>query len=141
MADGARGERGERGRRGATGSREAGWGEVVRTLWLLAITLIGGFWIVRFEADVNDRRDQTCRLFERDHLADVERLRGTYKYLNGLAPVQFEDTLNQAILRQLPDLESEARVDSAPDYCDEDGVGLPEPDPVVPKRPAGLSVP
>jgi hypothetical protein len=31
--------------------------------------------------------------------------------------------------------EAEARMDDAPPFCDDEGIGLPEPDPVVPPRP------
>ena len=81
-----------------------------------------------------ERRDQTCNLFETDHLQDVKRLRATYRYLAGLPRDERTRPLTQAVLRSLPALEREARSDPAPQFCDETFVGLPEPDPVVPKR-------
>ena len=81
-----------------------------------------------------ERRDQTCNLFETDHLQDVRQLRATYRYLAGLPLEERTRPLTQAVLQGLPQLEREARADPAPDFCDEPFVGLPEPDPVIPKR-------
>jgi hypothetical protein len=84
------------------------------------------------------RADQSCTLFESNHKRDVDDLIDTYKYLNSLTPKETKETLNQFIIAILPKQEEIARVDSAPDYCDEtiDGedIGLPEPDPVLPVR-------
>ena len=95
-----------------------------------------------------ERRDQICLSAEREHLNAVTRLDRTYRYLVGLTPREARTRLNEAILRQLPEIESEARTDVAPLFCDEPGeraekagappVGLPEPDPEVPQRPAGI---
>jgi hypothetical protein len=103
-----------------------------------------------------DRRNQICLSDEREHLNAVERLDRTYRYLVRLTVKQFDEPINSAIFQQLPDLEDEAMTDQAPDFCDEPGeeqeklwrqsggergappVGLPEPDPDVPQRPAGI---
>jgi hypothetical protein len=103
------------------------------TRWLCILSVAASA-----RAEQAERRDQNCHLFEGDHLRDVEDLRSTYKYLNQLTAVERRTAINQAILRSLPMAEGEARVDRAPDYCDAPGVGLPEPDPVVPDRPLGL---
>ena len=81
-----------------------------------------------------ERRDQMCNLFERDHLADVTRLKRTYAYLDRLPRREWGNPLTMAIVRQLPELEVEARQDAAPPFCDEPGIGLPEPDPELPAR-------
>lgn len=103
-----------------------------------------------------ERRDDSCRKDERLHLEQVTRLRRTYEYLAALTPKQRREPINAAVLRFLPQTERDARVDPAPDFCDEPGekaealwyrtkgrqgappVGLREPDPVVPERPAAL---
>jgi hypothetical protein len=90
------------------------------------------------EREARERRDQMCRLFETDHAQDVERLRRTYAYLVRLTPEQRAGNLNQEVFRGLSQLEEEARLDSAPEFCDEPDVGLAEPDPVIPQRPARL---
>lgn len=100
----------------------------------------------RLAAETAERRDQSCRLFEGQHLADVEQLRRTYDYLEH--PAKGTEGLVPLILAQLPETERKARTDSAPAYCDEPGalaeaegkppVGLPEPDPVVPCRPKSI---
>jgi hypothetical protein len=103
-----------------------------------------------------DRRNQICLSDEREHLNAVERLERTYRYLAGLTLKQFGSPINQAIFQQLEDVEDEAMTDQAPEFCDDPGVkaeklwresggergappvGLPEPDPRVPQRPAGI---
>jgi hypothetical protein len=91
-----------------------------------------------------DRRDQNCLLFEGDHLRDVTQLRRTYKYLSG-PNARRNPGLTRLVVESLPETEAAARVDTAPPYCDETtsgflglgkerDVGLPEPDPVLPKH-------
>lgn len=91
-----------------------------------------------------ERRDQACRSDESQHLAAVDRLKGTYAYLVTL-PTNTSyaqlDQISKAVVRNVPQTEEEARTDQAPEFCDETlpggvAVGLPEPDPIIPKRPA-----
>lgn len=82
-----------------------------------------------------ERRDQSCRIQERKQEADVQQLRRTYTFLLGLKPAA---PLRRAVITLLPQIEDDARQDDAPPYCNAPGVGLPEPDPVVPKRPPSL---
>lgn len=89
------------------------------------------------------RSDQACELFETDHLQDVQQLGQTYKYLVSLTPQERDQPLNRFIIINLPQTEQEALIDRAPEYCDGmapngDDIGLPEPDPKVPDRPAAL---
>lgn len=84
--------------------------------------------------ETKDRVSQTCELFEGAHLNDVTQLKQTYKYIDALGPREVKDTINQFIISGLPELELKARSDPAPEYCDEPDVGLPEPDPVLPKK-------
>ena len=92
------------------------------------------------------RRDQSCSLSEREHLEDIRTLRRAYRrtpkalefYLQ-VAPRGFRPFLRNAVYADLARLEKEARVDRAPEFCDAPGIGLPEPDPVVPKRPPNLT--
>lgn len=86
------------------------------------------------------RRDQSCRQSEAKHLADVQELRRTYRFLTDPAKRRLLGRgLARLIILTLPQREREARVDPAPPFCDEPGIGLPEPDPTVPKRPQGLT--
>lgn len=89
-------------------------------------------------AESVERRDQNCLLFERSQQRSVQALANTYKYLGGLTPRQLAEPLNRAVLANLPQTISEAQTADAPPYCDDPGVGLPEPNPVVPKPPKGL---
>lgn len=88
--------------------------------------------------DTRTRVDESCKISERGHLEDVRQLRQTYRYLLQLTPAERQQPLNRFIIGQLPRTEREARTDNAPSYCDRAGVGLPEPDPVIPKRPKRL---
>lgn len=84
------------------------------------------------------RRDQACLRDETAHKRDVRQLRQTYKFL--AAPPPSLRDLVPLIVAQLPRTEQEAE-DKAPAFCDEPGIGLPEPDPVIPRRPRALSLP
>lgn len=80
-------------------------------------------------------RGQVCTVFETGHLEDVTRLERTYEFLDTLRRKrELTSTLGRAILAQLPETEKTARTDSAPDFCDEPNLGLPEPDPVLPRK-------
>lgn len=87
-----------------------------------------------------ERIDQICLVFETQHLDDVKSLAQTYDYLVALPESEKRLTLNKFILLLLPMREEEANTDIAPPFCDKPNRGLPEPDPVVPKRPAELKV-
>jgi hypothetical protein len=92
----------------------------------------------RVAMETKERRHQICLSAEREHLGNVTRLLRTYDYLQELDPQRPLSLLNKAILRQLPDVELEARTDQAPEFCDEPDLGLPEPDPLVPPRPDSI---
>lgn len=109
-----------------------------RDLWLLIISGFLVWSILAFQAESTDRRDQTCTLFEKAQRDAVSQLRQTYDYLVSLTPKERHEGFNPAILANLPNVERIARTTGAPEYCNEPGVGLPEPDPVVPVRPPGL---
>lgn len=83
--------------------------------------------------EIRDRRDQTCHSLERQHRDDVNLLWAQYRFLNDPPqPVgRFAVTQVLVLTRQLDNL---ARHDPAPDYCDEPGMGEPEPDPPLPQR-------
>lgn len=99
----------------------------------------------RIEAEGIERRHQICLGDEREHAVNVERLGNTYRYLAELSDAELEaarrgegDLLNRFVLANLPETEEQAAIDSAPGFCDEANIGLPEPDPVVPRRPERL---
>ena len=118
------------------------WVALIAALAALG-SVAAGFY--RLEREQTERRNQTCTLNEGDHLQDVTELRRTYKRLPQAlefyletAPERLRPFLRNAIASDLVRLEKEARIDAAPQFCDEPGIGLPEPDPVIPKRPKGL---
>jgi len=99
--------------------------------------------LTEFEQERNIRADQACNLFETDHLKDVQELKQTYKFLLDPDAVTENKALVKFIVLNLPRTEEEARLDSAPPYCDGtfpngDDIGLPEPDPKIPERPKAL---
>ena len=94
--------------------------------------------IDRIEAEGVERRDQSCDISEAKHKADVVQLERTYAYLLSLSPREKRSSINRAVLANLPNVEREARLDPAPSFCDEPGVGLKEPDPKIPARPPNL---
>lgn len=110
--------------------------------WMLVITVgLCAFVtvaIVSFNAEQAERRDQSCAITEGQQRDEVVQLRRTYDYLLSLSPAERRDPLNRAILAQLTQTEARAKQDNAPEFCDDDGVGLPEPDMPVPDRPLAL---
>lgn len=107
---------------------------------LVALTLFGFLYgrqdtlLKDFIDETTERRSQSCDLFEGQHLDDVKELRRTYKYIEALEPEEISSTLNQFVIRGLPELEDDARNDPAPEYCDDPNIGLPEPDPNLPPK-------
>ncbi len=99
-----------------------------------ALALVGiGFYL--FDKQRTESRGQVCGWFEGDHLDDVQGLVNTYAYFGGLTADDLRDSDFLAVFQQLPETEGEAVQDRAPDFCDEPGVALPEPDPCFPTRP------
>lgn len=94
--------------------------------------------VIKLEHEAIQRRNASCQITERDQRDEVRSLEVTYDYLVGLTDKQRQTPLNKLIIKELPRAESEAKRDNAPKYCDEPGVGLPEPDKKVPERPEGL---
>lgn len=89
-------------------------------------------------AERNDRADQICDITEADQRAEVRALGRTYDFLLDPKSKREAPGLYKAILAGLKQQEADAKRDNAPLFCDEDGVGEPEPDPKVPRRPAAL---
>lgn len=89
----------------------------------------------QYTKESKDRRSQSCRGDEQEHLDNVNQLKQTYKILSDpKLRAEFDPGIIQFAIVNLPVLERKARVDQAPEFCDEPGFGLPEPDPVVPKK-------
>lgn len=81
------------------------------------------------------RVNQLCRGDEQEHKDNVRVLRQTYRILSDPDErSKFDPGLIQYAITNLPITERKARTDQAPKFCDKPGVGLPEPDPVVPKK-------
>lgn len=89
-------------------------------------------------AQRRDSRNQICLGDEREHRRNVEGLRLTYRYVLELEPDQLNEPINRLIITQIPQAEQDAYIDQAPAFCDDPGIGEPEPDPTVPARPRAI---
>lgn len=91
----------------------------------------------KIQSEGRERRSQSCLSSEGKHLDEVNQLKRTYGYLERNRE-HLNVGLAAEIMRVLPETERHAMHDAAPAFCDEPGIGLPEPDPKIPKRPAFL---
>lgn len=93
----------------------------------------------RLVAELQVFQDQLCASSEREHAINVRQYKDTLAYLDELKrrqPGELSRGINPFVIGRLPDTEKRARKDTAPPICDTPGLGLPEPDPVLPKRTA-----
>lgn len=109
-----------------------------RDIWLLGLTLLLALTLNAQANESQERKDQTCTVFERLHESAVRQLTGTYDYLTGLRPKDYQQPLNRAVLANLPATERAALITREPPYCNEEGVGLDEPGPKLPERPNAI---
>lgn len=100
----------------------------------------------RIERESVYRRDQACRGLELGHRQEVKDLRRTYDFY-AKPPPSFADLLdNPLVLDGLRDDIKDAAKDQdqfgvfVPKYCDAPGIGLKEPDPIVPKVPERVRI-
>jgi hypothetical protein len=110
--------------------RKVRWGLIFdRTLTMFAVG-IAFFAILKIASEGITRRDETCKLFERQHAADVQQVAQTIRFLNH--PPRLLAGLVVFAEAQLPQTYRDAVASTEPSYCNEPGVGLPEPGPVLP---------
>lgn len=102
---------------------------------LIAVAIQSHDAITQIQSEGADRRDQTCLLFERQHLQDVSALKRTYDYLVNLTADDLKDPLNQAVLHGISETEDKAKASIPPSYCAPTDVGSPIPFPKLPQRP------
>lgn len=108
----------------------------------------------RIRAEGALRRSANCRVFENDHRDEVDQLIQSYSFYEDPPQGLEALLLDPRALAELAELERDAHSDLdkhgayVPRYCDVPGakaekagaapIGLPEPDPVIPKRPEGI---
>lgn len=112
------------------------------TAWLLTVIIwFGGTGLAlhQIQSEGHTRADQVCKIFEDAQHDQVDELQRTYDYLVKLTPAEVHSTLNVAILTHLPQQEADAHIDRAPQFCDDPGLGRPEPDDPIPVRPAKVT--
>jgi hypothetical protein len=119
------------------------WWDVWARDFIVVVAIALSLWstylshqqVKQVKQESTERRDQTCVIFERQAQAAVDQVVATYKYIAGLKPHELAEPLNQAVLAQLPQTVANANNSEAPPYCDQPGVGLPEPNPQLPNPP------
>jgi hypothetical protein len=117
---------------------------LVSKLWLLAVTILLGILVLNSQHQARVARDQVCTVFERNANDAVDQLSQTYDYLSVVQPPDLvgkepASNLNVAVLTNVPNLERRAKAVTAPEFCLEDGVGVPDPPKPVPDRPAHVT--
>lgn len=112
------------------------WQRLGRDLVTMFAVGLAAYAIHEQNSETATRRDQLCSILEQREQTDVDALKRTYEYLAGLSVKQLGEPLNRAVLAQLPSTVRAAETPDAPLYCDDPGVGLPEP-----ARPVGLPKP
>lgn len=123
--------------------------KVIAGVVLMFAALLFSIWraqsaVSDVKSEIKTRRSQTCTTFETAHLEEVRKLESTYKFLLQVKPAEKRTTLYRFVVASLPELERNAQKDYdqygvvVPAYCDKPGIGLPEPDPKIPSRPAQL---
>lgn len=110
-----------------------------RDIWSLLLTIFVVLSIALLAREGHMREDGQCASFERDHLEEVRAVATAYAYFQTVEPEDYDTAIFRFAVRQLPIIEAAANSDEAPNYCDKPGVGLEEPDPVVPPRPQRLN--
>lgn len=88
--------------------------------------------LVDFEKESKARRDQSCDITEKAQANAVDGIILTYHYLDTLTPHQAKFPINKLVITQLPKSYNDAKTSVAPEYCNADGIGRPEPDPKLP---------
>lgn len=88
----------------------------------------------QFKHEASLRRDQSCVQDEQKYVTAVKRVTDTYRYVRTLNREEAKNTLNQFVIRALPETEAQAKEAKAPPYCDSTKVGLKIPPPKLPKH-------
>lgn len=97
---------------------------------------------IRVAREAKIRVNESCIQSETRYNNAVQQLDNTYKYLLSLTPQERQSsTLNKFIVKNLPKTEQDARDAAPPRFCDQPGIGLPEPNPIFPDRPKSIRVP
>lgn len=94
---------------------------------------------VQVRTETRERRNETCRLFERSYRAERARLGRTYDYLVATPAEQRGDQLFTTLVALLPSTELEARQSYPPSYCAPGDIGLPGENRPPPCRPDELA--
>jgi hypothetical protein len=113
--------------------RRPGWGTWFDRFITMFAVGVAFYAIVKVVNEGAARRDETCKLFERQHAADVKQVTATIDFLRN-PPPQLAGLVGIA-RAQLKDTYVKAVASTEPGYCNEPGVGLAEPGPKLPPPP------
>lgn len=86
----------------------------------------------RVKEEGAQRRDQSCKLFERLERDQIQSIIRTYAYLDRLPRSEYGSSLTAEIIRGMPEQRRRAIAAAAPTYCNEPDTGLPEDGPTLP---------
>lgn len=101
--------------------------------------------IAKIEDESTQRRDQSCRGWEKAHAQEIKELKRSYAFYRDPSPALKPLLDNPISLIVLRERVRNAQSDQdqfgqfVPKYCDEPGVGVKEPDPKVPKTPPRIT--
>lgn len=110
---------------------------VIAALVIISLGCAAGIWqgfdagknaqsaLTQFKKDSKVRRDQSCTVSERNYQRNVDGVKLTYKYLSSLPTDEARTSLNQLIIKQLPETIQDAEFSKPAPYCLEKGIGLP----------------
>lgn len=115
---------------------------------VVALTFLCGYLVTKIDSEGKDRRDQTCRGWEKVHAQEIKDLRRSYGFYTdpNLPPSLKQLVKNPISIAVLRERIRNAKSDLdqfgqfVPPYCDEPNVGVKEPDPKVPKMPAQVKL-
>lgn len=113
------------------------YNRIVTALIIISLGCAFGIWqsqsaLTQFKQDTKERRSESCLRDEEEYLQKVKAVKETYRYLEELKPNEVGSTLNQFIIRNVPQTVNDAKNSFPASFCSEDGIGLDKEMPEVP---------
>lgn len=108
--------------------------------------LLTSYLFARVGGEGRERRSAICRIMEGTHETAVADLNRTYAFLESLPREDYGTPLTVAVINGLPAKEAAVRGERltsdgrtirgevVPLFCNDEGIGLPEPNPEIPPK-------